>query len=118
MSDYFRFRDQFAEAMDGRLYTIDYLDDLVFSGRAQVWFGDDSAMVTEIRTYPTGARVIHGLVAAGSLSEIVKDLIPRAEGWGRMIGCIGAIIESREGWGRVLRKDGWEPFQQSLWKEL
>lgn len=118
MSDYLRFRPLFAEAMDQRLYTIDHLDELVLSMRAQVWFGDDAAIVTEIRTYPTGACVIHGVVAAGSLSEIVNVLIPKAEEWGRSIGCVLAIIESRPGWAKALKQYGYEPHQTAVRKEL
>ena len=116
MSDYLRFRDRFAEAMDRRLYTIDHLDHLVLSMRAQAWFSDHAAIVTEIRDYPTGAKVIHGLVAAGDLDEIVGELIPRAEAWGRSLGCVMAVIESRQGWRRALK--GYEPHQMALRKEL
>lgn len=126
MSDYQRFRPLFAEALDRRLYTIAHLDRLVLSGHAQIWFGDDAAIVTEVRTYPTGARVIHGLVAAAApdappgraVAEIVEILIPRAEAWGREIGCILAIIESRPGWARALKPHGYEPHQQAVRKEL
>jgi hypothetical protein len=113
-----RWRAEFEKALDPRLYTIEFLDALVGSGRAQVWFGDDAGMVTEIRTYPTGARVIHGLLAAGHLDEITDILIPRAEAWARSLGCVLAIIESRSGWARQLRKRGYEPHQLAVRKEL
>ena len=118
MSDYLRFRDAFAEALDPRLYGIDHLDQLLLSMRAQAWFSERAAIVTEVRDYPTGAKVLHGLVAAGELGEIVGILIPRAEAWGRSIGCLLAVIESREGWGRALRKHGYAPHQMALRKEL
>lgn len=116
--DYFRYRDQFAQAIDPRLYSIAHLDDLVATGRAQCWFSDNACIVTELRFYPTGARVIHGLVAAGDLQEIVETLIPRAEAWARAARCVLAIIESRAGWQRELKDSGYEPFQVSLAKEL
>lgn len=116
MTEYERFRPLFAEALDGRLYNIGYLDSLVLSMRAQCWFTDNAAIVTELKEYPTGARVIHGLVAAGDLGEIVNVLIPRAEEWGRSLGCVLAIIESRPGWGRALKD--YEPFQTAIAKEL
>ena len=56
MTDYPRFHPSFAEALDRRLHSIEHLDDLLFSGRAQIWFGDEAAIVTEI-PYPTGACV-------------------------------------------------------------
>lgn len=116
--DYLRFRPQFEQALDSRLYTIDHLDRLLLSGQAQIWFGDNAAIVTEIRTYPTGASVIHGLVAAGELNEIVGTLIPKAEAWAKSAGCIMAIIESRSGWVRKLKRAGYEIHQTALRKEL
>jgi hypothetical protein len=116
--DYERFRPIFAEAIDPRLYSIEHLDALLQSGRAQIWVGEAAAIVTEIRTYPAGAAVIHGLVAAGDLDEIVDTLIPRAEAWARSIGCAMAIVESRPGWPRALRQQGYEPHQVSVRKAL
>ena len=118
MSDYARFRPLFAEALDPRLYTIEHLDALLLAGRAQIWFGEAAAIVTEVRTYPTGANVIHGLVAAGDLEEIVEVLIPKAEAWGRSIGCGLAIIDSRPGWARALRARGYAPHQVAVRKTL
>jgi hypothetical protein len=117
-SHYPRFREAFAEAMDSRLYTIGYLDRLLLSGKAQIWFGEKAAIVTEIRPYPTGARVIHGVVAAGDLQEIAEILIPKAEQWGRSIGCAFASIESRPGWAKALRSAGYVPYQLAIMKEL
>ena len=115
---YLRFRPQFAEALDERLHTVGHLDMLLNSGAAKAWFGDNAAMVTELRTYPTGAAVIHGLVAAGELSEIVGQLIPKAEAWAKSIGCVMAIIESRPGWAKALKASGYEPHQVAVRKEL
>ena len=118
MTAYPRFRSLFAEALDPRLYAIDHLDSLIASGRAQLWAGDAAAMVTEVRDYPAGGRVLHGLVAAGALEEIVEILIPRAEAWGRSVGCILAIVESRPGWTRTLKAHGYAPHQVALRKDL
>ena len=115
---YQRWREAFASAIDDRLHTIGHLDRLLFGGHAQAWFGENAAIVTEIRTYPTGARVIHGLVAAGDLAEICDVLIPRAEGWARSIGCVLAVIESRPGWAKTLKAAGYEPHQLTVRKEL
>jgi hypothetical protein len=118
MTEYLtRWRAEFEQAIDGSLYGIDYLDRLIRNGLAQCWFGDNACIVTQIKDYPK-ARVIHGLVAAGDLQEIVETLIPRAEAWGKMAGCSMAIIESREGWARALKQHGWEPHQVALRKGL
>ena len=118
MKDYAAFRPLFEAALDGRLYRIEHLDALLGSGRAQIWFGDNAAIVTEVREYPTGARVVHGLVAAGELDEIVGTLIPRAEAWGRSVGCLLAVIESRPGWVRKLKAAGYRIHQTSVRKNL
>lgn len=118
MSRYARFRPRFAEALDPRLYRIEHLDALLSAGRAQIWFGEAAAIVTEVRTYPAGAGAIHGLVAAGELEEIVETLIPRAEAWARSIGCVMSIIESRPGWARALRSRGYAPHQLAVRKDL
>jgi hypothetical protein len=118
MHDYAHFRPLFEAALDGRLYRIEHLDFLLASGRAQIWFGDHSAIVTEVREYPTRARVLHGLVAAGELDEIVGTLIPKAEGWGRSVGCRLAMIESRPGWVRKLKAAGYRIHQTAVRKAL
>jgi hypothetical protein len=118
MNDYLHFRDGFAAALDTELYTIEYLDWLIEEGRAQCWATERGAIIAEARTYPTGAKVIHGLSATGDLEEITGVLIPAAEAWARAAGCRFAIIESREGWVRQLRASGYEPFQVSLRKAL
>ena len=115
---YRRFRPRFAKAMDPAFYPIEYLDGLILSGRAQLWVGAHAAIVAEIRDYPGGARVVHGLVAAGRIGEIKAQLIPLAEAWGKAMGCTAAIVESRSGWLRALERQGYEPHQIALRKEL
>jgi hypothetical protein len=128
---YDRFRDGFGQAVDGRFYTIDYLDWLVRTGRARFTAGHDeygrplSAIVTKLRDYP-GCRAIHGLVAAAApgaeqgaaLAQIAGRLIPEAEAWGRSRGCTHAIVESRAGWQRALRDQGYSLHQIALVKGL
>lgn len=116
---YLTFREGFAGVMDPRLYTIAWLDGLVWSGRAQFWGGEKAAFVTEIRVYPTGAADLHFLVAAGDLDEIVNVLRPKAEAWAKNdIGCLGAIVESREAWAKVLKPHGYETHQLAVRKDL
>lgn len=114
---YSEFRPAFIEAMDPRFANIAYLDALLLSGRAKAWFGDNSAIVAEIRTLPSGAMAVCGVIAAGDQKEI-EELIPQAEAWGRGRGCRYGMIESRHGWEKVMKKHGYEPFQVSIVKEL
>lgn len=117
MNGYLRFRSQFEQALDPRLYNIEYLDALLLSGRARCWFSDKAAIVAEIRKFPTGAMAVCGVIAAGELDAIV-GLIPDAEAWGKEYGCQFGMIESTEGWQRVMKKHGYEVFQVSLIKTL
>lgn len=115
---YLRFRSQFEQVMDPARYTIEWLDSQILSGAFVLIVGDRAAIVFGIEEYPTGARDIHGQIAAGDLEEIVSNLIPRAEELGRAGGCIGAMISSRPGWARALKDSGYEVHQVTVRKAL
>lgn len=117
-ANYCRWRPAFAEVMDERYHTLDWLDSQVLSGRVQFWAGENAGCITEIRDYPTGNSDLHALIGAGDLSEIVGEIFPRAEAWGREQGCIAAQVESREGWAKVLKPYGYETHQAIVRKEL
>lgn len=118
MIDYAVWRPAFADAIDRRFYTIEYLDWLVSGGGGSFWPGSQAAIVTEFKSFPSGARAICGVVAAGDLDEIVEVLIPAAEAWGHQRGCTFAMIESRPGWARQLKSSGYAPHQLTIVKEL
>ena len=115
---YARFRPMFGEVIDERYHTLAWLDEQIASGVFRYWQSANAAIVTELRSYPTGAVDLHGIIAAGELSEIVGHLIPQAEDWARRIGCVAAIIESREAWAKLLKTSGYMPHQLALRKEL
>jgi len=115
-ADYAVWRPLFAKALDERFHRLSDLDFIILKG-AKFWSNERAAIVAEIKTYPTGNRIVEGVVAAGELAGII-DLIPLAEAWGRENGAIAAKIESRPGWIKTLRKEGWEPFQTALMKGL
>ena len=115
---YMRFRSRFQEALDERLYPLAYLDHLILSGAVQFLATDEAAIIFEVKTYPSGLKDVHGVVAAGDIGVIVEELIPQAEGWGRENGCAGASIASRPGWARELKSKGYEPLQLTVRKEL
>ncbi len=115
-STYCAWRDAFGDVIDDRYHTLDWLDLNILSGEFRFFAGEGAAIVAELRDYPTGAKDVHGLIAAGDLGEIVADLIPQAEEWGREQGCIAAIIESRPAWAKLL--PGYEPHQLAIRKEL
>ena len=115
---YLRWRPAFAAAMDLRLYRPEWLDARLAAGRAQYWNSENAAAVTEVRHYPTGAYDVHGLVAAGDVREVRDIIIPQLERWGRTIGAVGIVIESRAGWARALKPIGFAPHQLVIRKEL
>ncbi len=115
---YCEFRAAFAEVMDDRYHTVDWLDEQLLTGKVKFWRSQGAAIIAEVRDYPTGAKDIHGLIAAGDLSEIVEILIPCAERWGRDNGCIAATIESRPGWAKTLAPYSYETHQLTVRKEL
>jgi hypothetical protein len=117
LDDYLRFRSAIADMLDTRFHTIKWLDGEVQSGRARIWATPNAAILATTKAYPTGAKELHGLVAVGDLADIVA-LIPQAEAWGRREGCIIAVIASRAGWVRTLSRDGWEPHEYTLRKDL
>jgi hypothetical protein len=117
-AQYLHFRPLLAQAVDERLYPLDWLDLEVAEGRALFWCTSDAAILAEIKTYPSGLYDLHGLLAAGNMRSIVGTLIPMAERWAAEVGCDGALIQSRAGWQRILGKSGYEPHQVSLRKSL
>ncbi len=114
---YLLFKPAFDEVIDPVLYPADWLDAEILTGRARLWRNDTAAIVATIKVYPSGAKAVHGLIAAGDLDGIVS-LIPHAEQWGRDQGCIYGEIESAPGWARVMKSAGYFPAQLMLRKGL
>jgi hypothetical protein len=118
LAGYVIFRPLFAEVIDERYYPLEWLDSRVLDGSTQFRRSDNAAVIFEQREYPGGVSDVHGLVAAGDLAEIVTELIPLAERWGRNRGCLAAVIESRPGWAKALSAFGYETHQLAIRKEL
>lgn len=114
---YERWRDGFAAALDPRFHGIEYVDTLVWYGRAKLFANHRAALLAEIKIYPSGASDVHVLVGAGDLDALVA-LEPQLAAWGRELGCLGVLIESREGWARIMKNHGYAPHQVALRKEL
>ena len=93
----------------------DYLQAVV-EGRMQLWSDRDSALLTEIVTYPR-LKAIRGVATAGNVFE-VRQLIAEAEKWGRSQGCGLAIGGGRPGWKAALKHAGYRSSCLLLTKEL
>lgn len=116
-TEYARFRELFITAMDPDMHSIEVLDEQIKEDSVQFFSSSNAAIVTHVENY-LKARIIIGLWAVGNLDEIVGDLIPEAEEWGRSVGCTRAMIESRGGWLRALRNSGYGKFSTTVVKEL
>jgi hypothetical protein len=115
---YLRWRDELSKAVDKTLYPMWWLDAEVAAGRIMVLATDHACILFDVKTYPSGAQDMNGLLAAGKLDDIVNTLIPAFCEIGRSLGCVGALIESREGWSKVLRTQDFQVFQVSVRKAL
>lgn len=101
MSPYERHRHLFADLLDPAKWPLEWLDDEIASGQATAFGNERACIVATLRRYPGGAVEVHGLCAAGELTEIV-GLVAVAEQWGREYGAILATIASRRGWVKAL----------------
>lgn len=83
-------------------------DDLIAdlnAGRAQLWAGERSAMVTQCVGEARGL-CLHVWLAGGDLAEIL-EMKPGIEAWAHAQGCTYVTIDGRPGWVRVLRRHGY-----------
>jgi hypothetical protein len=108
-------RQGFAEAMDARFFTIEWLDQQVEAGVVNVWGTKRAAIIAALATYPTGIVTLEGMYATGKLPEIV-GLIEIAEAWGRHAGADFAFISSRDAWTRIA--PGYSDYKRTIIKEL
>lgn len=112
-----RFRDQFAEAMEGGLYTVEDLEVMIVTGEAYFWPGVNSAVVAKRVVYPSGEAVMQTLWAVGDIEEVVA-LEPGIAATGRLLGCSSMLVEGRAAWTKVLKSAGYEPWSVTLRKAL
>jgi len=117
MAEWSRFRDQFAEGMDGGFWTIEDLEQKIAHRRAFFFPGANAALVGHINVYPGGRRTFETLWATGDPAEIVA-MAPGVEAVARMMGCDSMLIEGRPAWLRLLRSQGYEPWSQTIFKAL
>jgi hypothetical protein len=68
----------------------------------QLWPGINTAIVTEIITYPQ-KKSIHVFLAAGDMDEVIR-ILPFIEKHGKMEGCTLMTMTGRKGWEKVMSK--------------
>jgi len=88
--------------------------DSILDGKADLWPGEKSAIVTEIITYPLG-KCLHFWLAGGDLDELMK-MEPGIAEWGKRQGCVASSISGRRGWVRKL--DGYREAASVMYRRL
>lgn len=88
----------------------------ILAGQAQLWPGEDCAIVTQC-VLNDGVGSIHAWLGGGRLCGMLA-LRPGIEAWGRAMGCAFATIDGRKGWERLYRPFGYEPHEGLLRKAL
>ena len=106
---------------DNSGYSImDLLTELQF-GRMQLWIIGDfqGAIVTQIKTPPTGAVLWVQYMAGDHMNEWLDDWIAAQEAFARDQGCVAIEFAGRKGWNRIERqhpeyKATWTIFRREL----
>lgn len=114
ISEFDKARDWLLPALQGDDTEDDLLNDL-FLRRAQLWRGDNAAMVT--RLVSAEEPYIMVWLGGGELDGLL-DLQPGVEAWARAQGAKAARINGRKGWMRALKDRGFVPSDGELKKAL
>jgi hypothetical protein len=89
---------------NGKIWHLHRKEDIlarVLDGRAALWGGGDSAIVSEIVRHPTGLRSHNTWLSGGDIDEI-KAMTISVEDYGREHGCHRQTGYGRFGWIKVL----------------
>lgn len=87
-------------------------------GEAQWWRGALSDVFSRISPGAAGPVLELGPVS-GDVAEMIADLLPRVEAFGRSRGCVEIFIQGgRQAWSRALRPHGFEEAAVILRKAL
>jgi len=118
VGDYRRWRLQLGQALDPRYHNQEWLDWMVMGGRAMCFSTGDCAVVAELRYYPSGAKDVFVICAAGDPIATRDVLAPRLEQWAKAEGCLAIMAESREAWIRLLSGVGWKLYKTAMRKDM
>lgn len=97
------------EAEPIQTHTLEHVRAAIEANEAQLWPMSDAAVVTEIKVYPTGARMLSYWLAGGSLESIIRLHRFAIEPFAIDKKCVGIEVKGRRGWARTLREQGFEP---------
>lgn len=80
-------------------------------GRAQLWRGECSVMVTQLVSQPEPYVLVW--LGAGDLRELLT-IQPVVGSWAKQHGAKAARINGRKGWARALKRIGFAPDGEDL----
>lgn len=87
----------------GNTHTWDDIAQGVLSNRYQLWYSQNSSIITEIIDYPR-LRDLHFFLVGGDMEEL-RAMRGPIEEWGKEQGCSRVSCAGRKGWARSFLKD-------------
>lgn len=88
----------------------------LLAGRAHLWPGTKSALVTEFVYYPR-SKTLNLWLAGGDLLEL-RDMEPKLLEFGLANGCDAMELSGRKGWCRALAMHGPKVIRTTLRKRI
>lgn len=101
----------------GDYYDLSDVEQAVRAGEALFWPGEKSAVVTQVWRFPK-ATILNFWLAGGDMTEIVDDMRPVIEAYGKVQGCTKTVVVGRLGWVRALKGAGYTPVWTAVAKEI
>lgn len=110
--------DLFAKALAraGNEHTFADIEAEARAGRMQLWPGEQSLAVTEIRNIP-GRKALHILYAAGNGPEL-EEMTEAMAAWAKVQGCTSLTGTGRPGWAKRMKQRGWRTIETTLERPL
>lgn len=91
--------------------------DQIHRGELQLWPANETALVSQIITYPK-RRAIHIFLAGGNIDELI-NMEESVFTWAKMQGCDMLTFSGRLGWSRSkLKQRGYKADHMMMVKEL
>ncbi len=97
-----------ALALDGHTHTRADIAEGIKKGRFQYWGDEECCVITEIVQYPR-CRKLHFFIAAGKLSKLLDEYLPRVKEFALENGCTAITSISRKGFLKRFPPYGFKP---------
>ncbi|MED5549876.1 MAG: hypothetical protein VX529_11015 [Pseudomonadota bacterium] len=98
-------------------YTLEEVLTEIVEGRSVLLTSENALLVAKL--YGRHGRITaHGWLGAGSLTELIDEIMPQAEAWARRQGASRMTVDGRRGWARALRDSGFEEESVTVGKDI